>query len=283
MAGAVQQRPVKPGPPNSPGDVWAGRRGTVAATRHTPSEADDEGRGRPHEDIEPRRHSPDKHQKQNSPQEQPNSQRRSCLEARQPAARGSRDRNLDQCASARLLFDTGLLPWLGDTRFICEHDRLNTIPQPEFGEDARDVRFDGWSGDEQISCDLGIGLAPCHSLQDLHLAVGQRCQGRKLCTFRPFDVGIDDSPHYRWRNDGIPFSRPEYSSYKTVRFDVLEQKSGRARLQSGVNVLIRIKCRQGNDPWLVARQGKNPTRRFYPSQARHAQVHEHDVWFDAAH
>src|SRR5690242_16363582 len=51
--------------------------------------------------------------------------------------------------------------------FVGEYDCLGPVGQAEFGQDMRDVGFDGGFCDEQCAGDGGVGLAAADEAQDL--------------------------------------------------------------------------------------------------------------------
>ena len=91
--------------------------------------------------------------------------------------------NVDSHASRRLDVEDNtrvcvasaatVFAWNDQAVFVGEDDGLDAVSQREFVEDVVDVRLDGCFADEQRLCDLGVGAAFDHMVEDFAFPGGQ--------------------------------------------------------------------------------------------------------------
>jgi hypothetical protein len=89
---------------------------------------------------------------------------------------------------------------------------------------------------------------------------------------------LDEPPDDRRGEQGVARGGGPDRADVLVAAQVLEREAACALLQSGVDVLVEVECGQ-HDHARLAALGQDPPRGFQAVQARHPDVHAHDVGF----
>ncbi len=140
------------------------------------------------------------------------------------------------------------------------------------------MRLDGGFADEQLGRDLAVGSAAGDEHQDLPLARRKsRVGGRGRAAHRA------EQPRGDGRgDDGAALGRGAHGREQLLARRVLEQVPGRARLDRGNRVGVRVVGGEDQHPGARAAAGELGDR-VDAVAPRHAQVHQDDVGIEAEH
>ena len=70
-------------------------------------------------------------------------------------------------------FEIGDLSAGSESGLVGQHDRLDSVAEPEFGQYASDVGFHGGFGKVELGADLGIGQAAGDGSKHVEFAWGE--------------------------------------------------------------------------------------------------------------
>jgi hypothetical protein len=141
------------------------------------------------------------------------------------------------------------------------------------------VGLHGLVGDEQLAGDLGVGSSAGDLVQYVDLALCELLElGRGVGPgWWAADEGLDEPACDLRCEERVACDGGADGSDELLRSGALEQEAARARTQGLVDVLVEVECGEDEHAQRTRPQVQHPPGGLEAVDARHADVHEHDI------
>jgi hypothetical protein len=141
------------------------------------------------------------------------------------------------------------------------------------------VRLDGRLAEVELAGDLAVRPSAGEELEHLALAGGELRERRRRVRpgSRPADVVLDQAPDDLGREQRVAGGDGAHGGGELARRRALEQEAAGARAERLIDVLVVVERGEHEDACADAGVGLEPSRGLDPVDARHPDVHEHDV------